>query len=134
MKFDINTLSGKHKLTGVGNAATEEGYILEIDGKRYIVYEQDDDEYRSNCAIQEITEGDYYYSKETVVEFPEQEVEIVIGDTYDSEYTYGVEFEEFRILNSNDKSTIFLGYTGDWHDYYPYAQFEYHPENLPINK
>ena len=83
MNNGLNILSGKHKLTGVGNAVTEEGYILEIDGKRYIIYEQDDDEYRSNCAIQEITDGDYYFSKETVFVFPEQVVEIVIGDTYD---------------------------------------------------
>ena len=134
MKFDINILAGKHKLTGVGNATTEEGYILEIDGKRYIVYEQDDDEYRSNCAIQEIVDGDYYSSNESIVLFPEQEIEISIGDSYDSEYLNAVEFEELRIVNPNDESLIFLGWTNDWQDYYPCAQFEYHPENLPINK
>lgn len=133
MKFDINTLVGKHKLTGVGLATSEEGYVLEIDGKHYIVYEQEDDQYRSNCAIQMIVDEDYY-SKETVTNFPEQEVEITIGETYDFEYNYGVEFEEFKIVNTKDNSVILNAWTEDWHDYYPYAQFEYHPENLTVNK
>ena len=40
MKFDFTTLSGKHKLTGVGLASSKDGYVFEIDGSLYIVYEE----------------------------------------------------------------------------------------------
>ena len=134
MKFDFTTLSGKHKLTGVGLASSKDGYVFEIDGSLYIVYEEEDDEYRSNCAIQLIENGDYYSQHEKVIRFPEQDVNIIIGDSYTSDYLQCVEFDSFEILNSDDKSLIFNAWTEDWNDYYPCAQFSYHPENLPINK
>ena len=134
MKFDLNTLSGKHKLTGVGHATSEEGYVLEIDGKLYIVYDCSEDEYRSRCAIKEIVEGDYYSEHESVTRFPEQEVEIKIGDFYHSDYLDEVEFESFEIHNPVDGSMIFNAWTEEWGDWYPCAQFDYDPENLPINK
>lgn len=133
MKFDIHILEGKHKLTGVALSTTEDGYVFEIDGKKYVVYEQEDDEYRSNCAIEEIEDGGYY-SKIKILKIPEQDVEIIVGDTYCSDYYPGVEFDQFEILNADDKSAIFVAWTEDWHDYYPCAQFSYYPENLPINK
>lgn len=133
MKFDLNTIGGKHKLTGIGRANAEDGYILEIDGKLYIIYEDYPDEYRSTCSIQMIGEEDYY-SREKVNRFTEQDVEIEIGDFYVSEYCSGIDIEELRIINPIDKSVIFKAWTEDWQDYYPCAQFEYHPENLPINK
>ena len=135
MKFDFKTLAGKHKLTGVGNATSEDGYILEIDGKMYIVYECTEDEYRSRCGIEEIEKGSYYENdKSSIVRFPEQEVEIRIGDFYESDYLNVVEFESFEIHNPADDSMIFNAWTEEWGDWYPCAQFDYDPENLPINK
>ena len=58
----------------------------------------------------------------------------MIGDYYDSEYMSGIDIESLDILNKEDNSLIFKGWTEDWKDYYPYAQFSYYPENLPINK
>lgn len=133
MKFELNTIAGKHKLTGVGHANYEDGYVLEIDGKRYIVYEDYPDEYRSTCSIQLIGDEEIY-ANESVIRFPEQDVEIIIGDFYNSEYCPGIDIEEFKIVNSVDKSIIFNAWTDDWNNYYPCAQFEYHPENLPANK
>ena len=132
MKFDFNTLAGKHKLTGIGHANSEVGYVLEIDGKLYIVYEGYEDEYRSRCSIEEIVEGDFYSSRESIVRFPEQEVEIKIGDFYETDYTNV--FESFEIHNPVDNSMIFNAWTEAWGDWYPCSQFDYDPENLPINK
>lgn len=133
MKFNIDILKGRHVLSGVGTVSIEEGYVLEIDGKLYIVYEQEDDEYRSDCAIQQIDE-DEVYSKVSMVGFPDQEVDIVIGNTFDSPFSRGVALESFDVINPQDKSVILNAWTMDWQDYYPCAQFAYHPENLPINK
>lgn len=133
MKCNVDILEGKHKLTGVGTTFLEEGYILEIDGKLYIVYEQEDDECRSSCAIQ-LMDEDQVSSNLTVMGFPEQDVEISVGETYDNSYIEGVEFESFKIFNPYDKSVIFDAWTNAWRDWYPCAQFAYYPENLPINK
>lgn len=133
MKFDLQTLAGKHKLTGVGQSNCEDGYVLEIDWKKYIIYEDYPDEYRSTCSIQLIGDEDIYRN-EKVVRFQEQDVEIIIDDFDDCEYSYGIDIEGFKIINIVDKSIIFYAWTGDWHDWYPYAQFEYHPENLSANK
>lgn len=133
MKFDFNKLAGKHKLTGIGHAKSEDGYVLEIDGKLYIVYDCAEDEYRSRCGIEEIEEGDFH-SDETITRFPEQEVEIRIGDFYESDYLNVVEFESFEIHNPADDSMIFNAWTEEWGDWYPCSQFDYDPENLPINK
>ena len=133
MKFDLQTLAGKHKLTGVGQSKYEDGYVLEIDGKKYIIYEDYPDEYRSTCSIQLVGDEDIYRN-EKVVRFQEQEVEIIIDDFDDYEHSYGIDVEGLKIINPIDESVIFNAWTEDWHDYYPCAQFEYHPENLPINK
>ena len=42
--------------------------------------------------------------------------------------------ESLDIFNKDDNSLILGGRTEAWQDYYPYAQFSYYPENLPINK
>ena len=129
MKFDINNILGVHKLTGVSYSPSGEGYVLEIDGKLYLIYEDYPDEYRSECAIMQV-EDDF----EKITRFPPQEVNIWIGDYYDSEYMSGIGIESLDILNKEDNSLIFKGWTEAWKDYYPYAQFSYYPENLPINK
>jgi hypothetical protein len=129
----IVNLRGRHKLTGVAPNPKEEGYIFEIDGKHYVVYESEDDEYRSVCAIEEI-DLERGWKPVKLVTFPPQDVEVCIGDNYEREYDNCVVFEDFQIINAQDKSLIFNGITEDWGDYYPYAKFEYCPENLPINK
>lgn len=129
MKFDINNIFGVHKLTGVSHSPSEEGYVLEIDGKLYLIYEDYPDKYRSECAIMQV-EDDF----EKITRFPPQEVNILIGDYYDSEYMSGIGIESLDILNKEDNSLIFRGWTEDWQNYYPYAQFSYYPENLSINK
>lgn len=129
MKFDINDILGVHKLTGVSYSSSEEGYVFEIDGKLYLIYEDYPDEYRSECAIMQV-EDDF----EKIIRFPPQEVNIWIGDYYDSEYMSGIGIESLDIFNKDDNSLILGGRTEAWQDYYPYAQFSYYPENLPINK
>ena len=130
MKFDINNILGVHKLTGVSYSSSEEGYVFEIDGKLYLIYEDYPDEYRSECAIMQVETDEF----EKITRFPPQEVNICIGDYYDGEYMSGICFESLDILNKEDNSLILRGWTEDWQDYYPSAQFSYYPENLSINK
>ena len=129
MKFDINNILGVHKLTGVSYSPSEEGYVFEIDGKLYLIYEDYPDEYRSECAIMQV-EDDF----EKIIRFPPQEVNIWIGDYCDNEYMSGIGIESLDIFNKDDNSLILGGRTEDWKGYYPYVQFSYYPENLPINK
>lgn len=129
MKFDINNILGVHKLTGVSYSPSEEGYILEIDDKLYLIYEDYPDEYRSECTIMQV--GDDF---EKITRFPPQEVNILIGDYHNWKYVSGIGLESLDILNKEDNSLIFRGWTEYWEDYYPSAQFSYYPENLSINK
>ena len=128
--IDLTNLRGRHRLTGIGRLSDVDGYVLEIDGTRYTIYEEEDDGYRSRCAIEVFPKeklNDYFIS------FPEQDVEIVVGDFHYCDWIFTTEFEYIDVKNP-DGTVIFEAYTEDWDNWYPQAHFTYNPENLPINK
>lgn len=128
MKANLQELAGIHTLTSIGRATWEEGFVLELDGKKYILYEDECDEYRSCVAIQLIGEGEY--PKEVFFPILDQKVEITIGRDGDfGEHT----IESFEMKEVKNGQTILSAFSKDWDDWYPYVEFTYSPENLSVN-
>ena len=131
--IELNDIKrGKHTLSGIdyltnyykGWNSYGDGYIMIIDGKAVIAYENPDDGWRSYLVIQD---GDI---KDCRNRFPEQEVWI---DFEDNENDWSK--DEFMIISNIDtKEKIIVVGTRNYDDWYPCAYLEYHPGNLPINK
>lgn len=131
---------GIHILSGVSdliiNADTEpwnlwsdsNGYIIVLDGKTYVVFEDPEDGYRS-CGFIGYAKGEV--CKNT---FPEQRILVRHFDgtkRWSDWYTSKMWYYEF--LNPDTEELILKIGTDEYDDYYPNAILEYHPENLPIN-
>ena len=124
---DYNIISdGWHELSGFCDCTIRDEYssedinalIVRIDNKNYLCYEDPCDGYRSHSELQET-------DKECTNTFPPQRVMV---KHYDKHKDKGIQ------LYSPDFELILLIGTDNYDDYYPVAVWEWHPENLPINK
>lgn len=111
--------AGKHLLSGIDTSICngETSYLFCLDGITYEAAEDPCDGYRSWATINET-------DKKCRFKFPPQEViAIEIG------------VENSLILYDAINGKLVLKIETDYFDsYYPCAVFEYHPENLNINK
>lgn len=127
--MDIDIIKeGWHYLEGFcdheeeGGYETYSGVIVRIDGKNYFAYENPDDGYRSYSEFEET-------DAPCTNIFPPQRVMI---KTYDDENDYTRD-KGIIIANPDFELILKIG-TDNYDDYYPMAVYEWHPENLPINK
>lgn len=127
---------GIHYLSGVDDISVNygwedeytDGIALCIDDKTFIAYNDPNDGYRSYGWIEES-------NREVFNTFPPQKVKI----TYHSwdgidESGWSESGHYYEITNPDDNSTILIVGTDTSDSYYPVALFQWHPENLPINK
>ena len=127
---------GVHQLTSVftyaygGWESDGNGVILILDGDIYYCYENPDDGYRSYSVIEKAKSLDEIKCNYRLPSFPPQDVYVKFKDKKDN---LGDPSWECLITNKNGELILKLG-TDNYEDYYPMAIFEYHPENLPINK
>lgn len=127
---------GKHYLTAVftysyeGWESNGDGVILILDGDIYYCYENPDDGYRSYSVIEKAKSLDEIKCDHQLPTFPPQEVYVKF--TYKKD-ELGDPSWECLITNEYNELILKVG-TDNYEDYYPMAIFEYHPENLPINK
>ena len=132
--FNIDITSGKHILTGVSHYRGKfdwrddaNGVCFILDGKHYFAIEDPDDGYRSYL---DICASNNKICKNV---FPPQEVDVQIFEYKDRDW--GDEnTDAFHIVNPKDGSIILKLEEEHYDVYYPCAVWEYHPENLPINK
>ncbi len=113
-------------------AEDKDAIALIIDGKHYISYTDPYDGYRSYGCFYETNFGDY----KILNRFSPQAV-IAEYDSwnYDDEDNYYHCEGDILILRDAVTKEIVLKVGTDHSDsYYPYAIFEWHPENLSINK
>lgn len=94
------------------------GIVIQLDGKNYRCYEDPSDGYRSYSEVQET-------DQECMNTFPPQRVMV---KHYDRSNNHGIE-----VYNPDFELILRVG-TDNYDDYYPMAVWEWHPENLPINK
>ena len=127
---------GKYLLTSInkhnysGWVDDGDGVILILNNDIYYCYENPDDGYRSYSIIEKVNSLDEINYKQKLIIFPPQEVYIKFIDKKDK---FGDPSWECLITNKNGELILKLG-TENYEDYYPMAIFEYHPENLEINK
>lgn len=121
---------GWHMLSGFCDTTFKDDYsdeelnalIVRIDDKNYLCYEDPDDGYRSHSEF-DVTD------KECTNTFPPQRVMVMHYDRGRSGYKdCGIE-----VYNPDFELILRVG-TDNYDDYYPMAVWEWHPENLPINK
>ena len=125
MRYDI-IKDGWHELSGFCDTTIIDEYcgeelnaiIVRIDDKNYLCYEDPEDGYRSRTEFKETDE-------ECSNIFPPQRVMVKHYKRRDEK---GMEFY------NPDFELILLVGTDYYDDYYPVARYEWHPENLPINK
>ena len=133
----IDIENGVHYLSGISPATFStgwdeeiEGYVVQIDGQNYGIYSDPDDGYRSY--------GCWFPTDiQCTNTFPPQKVLVEQIDTdweyEDEEDCYPTKRCGLYITNEEHELILHIGTV--WYDsYYPMATFEYHPENLPINK
>ena len=124
--IDYSIISdGWHELSGFCECQTSDRYqdminglIVRIDGKDYLCYEDPHDGYRSHSELKET-------EMQCTNTFPPQRIMVKHFETTDDKY---IEF-----LSPDFERILLIG-TSHIDDYYPCAVYEWHPENLPINK
>lgn len=133
MRTDINLIpDGVHALEGFcdyNDFEERNGLIIRLDGKNYVCYEDPSDGYRSFCEIKE-TELPCFNI------FPMQKVIVKNFQTtanVDDEDDDTVPTQGLTIFNAQGELILKIA-TEYYDDYYPTAVYEWHPENLPINK
>lgn len=129
--MEINIIpDGWHNLEGICTYSGKDqynedidGYILRVDGKNYLAYEDPSDGYRSYSEFLET-------ELPCTTIFPPQRVSVLNYDVEDElgGYNHGVKF-----FNAKGDLILHIG-TENYDDYYPTARSEWHPENLPINQ
>ena len=128
-EFDLIP-DGWHELSGFCDCVIDDEYsgedinalIVQVDGKNYLCYEDPDDGYRSHSEFQET-------DKPCTNTFPPQRVMV---KTYD-QGSHGYKDHGVKFFNPDFELILHIG-TENYDDYYPMAVWEWHPENLPINK
>ena len=134
--MELKELEGRHKLSGVDYmpSTREEQYcsfgndiIFCLDGKNYIITEDENDGYRSYMTELETTD------KQIRNKFSNQEVECKYVEEYIDEYGIGSTCEILEIYSLDGKLIMRAG-TDTSDGYYPYTVFEFKPENMDINK
>lgn len=134
--MELKEFRGRHLLSGVdctphqkreGESEWEDygdDYIICIDGINYLMIEDLNDGYRSNMLDPEITDREIKNS------FEQQEI-FIKHRNYGS-YS-GEEADVMEIYSMSGNLILEIG-TENIGDYYPGAIFNYHPENMEINK
>ena len=126
---------GKVLLSGIDTVAVKVGFygedstngiVIQLNGKNYLCYEDPEDGYRSCSIFQEVSSKCKYT-------FPPQPVFVEHYNVVINEYGYEDSNHGIKIYNDNKELILQVG-TDHYDDYYPMAVFEWHPENLPINK
>jgi len=130
---------GLHYFSGIdeifipGDEWTDDtdGVVLIIDGQQYIAYKDPDDGYRSYGMFSPL-----YKECEVLTTFPPQ---LVLIEYHDWDYIDDECYIHFSgsvltIRNSENNEEILRVGTDTSDGYYPMAIFDYHPENLSINK
>lgn len=112
---------GKHYFSGIDTSIVDGiNYCLFIlDGVTYKAWEDPDDGYRSWTNFEESNE-------KVKFKFPRQEVILIEDENNEREY--------IKMYNPKNGKLILRIETDYWDEYYPVACFEYHPENMEINK
>lgn len=136
IKDGIHILSGISDLTIKGDCGSPyylwedaNGFVIELDGKTYVVFEDPEDGYRSCGKIDLAKNGEVCTNT-----FPEQKV---LVKYFDGEYKgewWTSQAWYYEFLNPDTNELILKIGTDNYDDYYPRSILEYHPENLPINK
>ena len=134
--FGVDIKSGIHELSGINYYTgqldwyneSSNGICFILDGKHYYALEDPVDGYRSMMVVEAANEKKICKRK-----FPPQKVEVVHED-YKPDRYYDSPNDLLCIFNPNDNSLILRIETEHYDSYYPCAVWEYHPENLPINK
>ena len=128
---------GIHKLTGVDYIDVSVGWeddpdvngvLLCIDGQHWLAYEDPNDGYRSYGMFHQIDGAEIHNT------FPPQKV-LVSNLKWDyDDNGWPSSGHIVTMYNPYDHSEILRVGTDASDSYYPHAIFEWHPENLPINK
>lgn len=126
--------NGKHMLSGVGlttlhdewDDSIVEGIVLEIDNKSYVTYTDPDDGYRSYGTFYETTELPQTTFPPQPVIAENVHVEEQDDDGWPTVY-------DMLILYNEQKDVILKVGTDHSDTYYPFAIFQWHPENLSVN-
>lgn len=105
------------------------GFVIELDNKTYVVFEDPEDGYRSCGKICEAKDGEVCTNT-----FPEQKVLVKYFEGVHSNGWYSPHVWYYEFLNPETNELILKIGTEDYDDYYPRSILEYYPENLPINK
>lgn len=121
----MQNLTGLHKLSGFDNSIPDKedlqnGVCFILDDRRYQVYEDPDDGYRS------YTSGVFEEDVQCANIFEPEYVFVVYDD--DSNRFRGLKF-----YSMDGKLIAKIG-TVDYEDWYPCAVLRFYPENLAINK
>lgn len=119
----IDTISVK---VGFDGEDSTDGVVIQLNGKSYLCYADPEDGYRSISQF-------YSVPHECKYTFPPQPVFVEQYDDKAGDYGYAPSNHGIKIYNDNKELILWVG-TDNYDDYYPMAIFEYHPENLPINK
>lgn len=112
---------GKHYLSGIDTTTVNgiDYYLFILDGITYEAWEDPADGYRSWANIEK--------SDKTVrFTFPPQEVILIDNENNERDY--------IRMYDAQNGKLVLKIETDDWDNYYPIARFEYHPENMEVNK
>lgn len=138
-EIDGKSLSnGEHFLSGVDDIQIDwEGYdekmidakVFIIDNEPYCVFTDPEDGYRSYGIIYKLNKPS---SEVCHNNFPPQKVKIQTIE--ETNYRLNINNTTTIISNIDTNETIVKIGTDYSDTYYPIAIFEYHPENLPINK
>ena len=133
--MELKDLIGKHYLSGVeyGSEKYKDSYSGYEDDRQYVMFvldeitylasEDPEDGYRSCCNELKITE------KEVKNIF--QSIEVLCKMRSDDNCE---EYDVLEIYDINTSELVLAIGTGNINDYYPYFEFEYHPENMILNK
>ena len=134
-RIDCTNLQTWRECLGVYNdAGMRNIWIVNINDKSYIAYEDPDDGYRSYCNLMEFPLLECYNNLPIQVEVDyttnkykyHKEVKSKIDDDYNTEYD--TRFNMLIFKNKKEVFSVYTDYTGD--SYYPLGNTCYTPENL----
>lgn len=105
-----------------------EGYVIVLDGKKYLIYTDPDDGYRSYNVVREndsLRVGNVFAPEKVIIY------------TEDIQSDYSKEIYESRwvtkVINEKTKKLILEFGTDNYDDYYPRGFVHWYPENLDVN-
>jgi len=115
--------------------------LLQIDGIRYVIYNDPEDGWRSTGRLYQVDDSlnyiinEKYIKKlktETLYPIPDEKVIVKYSDvTLNNHSGFSTEYYEF--FNADTNQLILKIGTDDYDDWYPCCIFQYNPENLSCN-